>query len=540
MSYRNYFPYPEFRQQQEEVIQETIEAFDGGTDVVIIDAPTGFGKSPVNLCVGLTVGSTYYTTPQKNLRNQLEQEFSSKRDVAVLKARKDYVCGATKVPSDQCIVYREKMDPLTYKECSCTRHPNCTYWNHKKKAFDAPMSILTFAGLIVNSYLPPFYITPTGETIQLSFLDRELLIVDECHGLEEQVASLHAGFTIHRNRFVFNRDDVLRDIIWKRLMKRIPVNKTSSVKEYIPFLEQIIIEMNLIIRKFRDQKIIEKATNLKNKTFYLLEELKEGREWVVNRSTKRDWNTLNLSFKPIKVDRFLQKHIWRYGKKYLLTSATVPYPNDTREWLDRIGLSDKKFKRITVPMFFPIENRPIYLNKIAGSMNRNDLDKTWPIAIKNIKEILKLHSKDRGVIHASSYAQCKRLQEDIGGIYVHDTTDELDTVEGWINSGKRVLASPAIFEGADLKDELCRFQILLKVPYAFIGDARVNYLLYKKKDQNWYNNETMIKIVQAYGRAVRSKEDFASFYVIDAAFLPFYYKASFPNWFKEAIIFDEV
>ena len=110
-----------------------------------------------------------------------------------------------------------------------------------------------------------------------------------------------------------------------------------------------------------------------------------------------------------------------------------------------------------------------------------------------------------------------------------------DVIEEWSNSEKQILISPAIKEGVDLKDDLCRFQILLKVPYPNIKDARVNYLLNKKKDWKWYNCETVKDIVQMYGRAVRSPSDFAKFYIVDGSFtkLP---KKEFPQWFLEAII----
>ncbi|GAI61214.1 unnamed protein product [marine sediment metagenome] len=97
-----------------------------------------------------------------------------------------------------------------------------------------------------------------------------------------------------------------------------------------------------------------------------------------------------------------------------------------------------------------------------------------------------------------------------------------------------VLISPAIKDGVDLKDDMCRFQILLKVPYPNIKDARVNYLLNVKKDRDWYNNETAKDIIQTYGRAVRSPTDYAKFYIIDGSFRTFP-KKLFPRWFLDAL-----
>jgi len=110
-----------------------------------------------------------------------------------------------------------------------------------------------------------------------------------------------------------------------------------------------------------------------------------------------------------------------------------------------------------------------------------------------------------------------------------------EVIEEWINSKKRILISPAVKEGVDLKDDLCRFQILLKVPYPSLSDARVKYLLMEKNQWTWYFNETAKDIVQMYGRAVRTPTDHAKFYIVDGSFNDICKKATFPKWFLEAI-----
>ena len=55
------------------------------------------------------------------------------------------------------------------------------------------------------------------------------------------------------------------------------------------------------------------------------------------------------------------------------------------------------------------------------------------------------------------------------------------------------------------------------------------------KDSAWYNWQTSLRLVQAYGRSVRSKDDWAKTYVLDSAFGGFTRKNSLPEWFVEAI-----
>lgn len=74
-----------------------------------------------------------------------------------------------------------------------------------------------------------------------------------------------------------------------------------------------------------------------------------------------------------------------------------------------------------------------------------------------------------------------------------------------------VLISPSLYTGVDLKDDLSRFQIITKVQYPNLNDRWI----YAKRhlDRDWYNLQTALRLVQAYGRSIRSKEDWAKTYI---------------------------
>lgn len=44
------FPLPEIRPKQREVLQEICDAFNASYRFIVLEAPTGFGKSPVAVC----------------------------------------------------------------------------------------------------------------------------------------------------------------------------------------------------------------------------------------------------------------------------------------------------------------------------------------------------------------------------------------------------------------------------------------------------------------------------------------------------------
>jgi len=543
MIIEEYFPFKSFRPYQREIITKIKNDFENGIKVVILDGPTGFGKSPVNITLGKYFKPTFYTTPQIKLVKQLEKDFGPKKlaidggisDIMPLLGRNNYICRETNKPSDLCPIAIDK-------NISCKNY-ECIYWKQKEATINADISIITFAMLIINNYIK-------GES---RFLKRNLLIIDECHNLEDQVASLFCGFSISPYSFPsFFREPKKQNMpfcldnssqfiikngesIWDLIKKDIPNN--NKIEDHLPFLIKIQEICNATFNYCNNQREKQKISNLSRKINYLFKELKEERKWVINIVPKQNYTT--REFKPIKIDNFLKRMIWSQTNLIILSSATIPFQNQSEKWLKRLGLEDKPFSFHSIPMRFPVKNRPIIIKLMGGKMTNKKEDENWDANIKNIKTIISHHIKDRGVIHTQSYKRAERLAHDLNNydIFLHNKHEINDNIiTDWINSGKKILISPAITNGVDLKDELCRYQILLKIPYPSIGDARVSYLLNVKKDWNWYYQETMKEIIQAYGRAIRSENDFAKFYIIDGSFKDIYRKVRFPTWFSEAII----
>jgi ATP-dependent DNA helicase DinG len=69
------FPFPTLREKQSFVLKEIGAAFASGYRHIILEAPTGFGKSPVAVAAGLTLGSSYICTATKDLQTQYARDF---------------------------------------------------------------------------------------------------------------------------------------------------------------------------------------------------------------------------------------------------------------------------------------------------------------------------------------------------------------------------------------------------------------------------------------------------------------------------------
>jgi hypothetical protein len=158
-----------------------------------------------------------------------------------------------------------------------------------------------------------------------------------------------------------------------------------------------------------------------------------------------------------------------------------------------------------------------------------------------IDDLMTLHRNHKGIIHTTSYKQLNFIKENISQtnkrrlLMTDPDVPRDEVISEHTNSIKpTVLISPSLHLGLDLKDDLSRFQIITKVPYPDLGDRWINEK--RKIYEQWYIWQTPLRLVQAYGRSIRSKEDWAKTYVLDSAFGLFVKnKSILPHWFIQAI-----
>src|SRR4030042_2814260 len=84
------FSLPSFRDGQREAIEEIQEALDKGYKYVLLDAPTGLGKSRVAQAFAKAFASSHVVTPQKILQMQYKRDFA--KDMFIMMARGAYTC----------------------------------------------------------------------------------------------------------------------------------------------------------------------------------------------------------------------------------------------------------------------------------------------------------------------------------------------------------------------------------------------------------------------------------------------------------------
>jgi ATP-dependent DNA helicase DinG len=83
------FPFPDMRRNQSHVLNEIDNGFASGYKYILLEAPTGFGKSPVAIATARTLGTSYICTSTKDLQTQYARDFPFLR---VSKGKNNFIC----------------------------------------------------------------------------------------------------------------------------------------------------------------------------------------------------------------------------------------------------------------------------------------------------------------------------------------------------------------------------------------------------------------------------------------------------------------
>jgi Rad3-related DNA helicase len=629
------------------VINEICEAFNSGYKHILLEAPTGFGKSPVAIAVAMTMGSSYICTSTKDLQTQYSRDFSFlkvakgannfrclvKEDFIKNKTYRCGVCASddidecrhTSVEYGPCMtnesfqdhackyrtfvkdykvtnkgtkdeqIYINKSDEINYqkefsqwlhlKNLKYVKKPRewkpCEYFNQLNIALSSSHSIFNYSNFL--AFLPNSKI----------FHPRELLVLDEGHLLETEIVKFR-GLSITKRRWKryiqdlqmvdYGYDDLEQ---WTEFLIELETRMLTLVGN-TPMIELIALQRKIkynfrgitngeykskLPAASKDKRIIS-ASNLYDSDDEIAQKYQENisisnlniseelaadairdterltitinnilsnpRNWIISEIKKEDYEVIKVELKPLDISPYC-KHVFEKCSKVLIMSATILNP---KAFCRSVGLAyDKEVKFIQVKSDFPVENRPIYPMNIAYlNFNNLQLPEIKSSITKTVDNIMTIHKNDKGIIHTTSYEQLNFIKEKISQentrrLLVTDPEIQRDEIiQEHINSIKpTVLISPSLHTGLDLKGELSRFQIITKVPYPNKNDRWINAK--RNSNEDWYYWQTALKLVQASGRSIRSKEDWAKTYILDSAFGYFVNKNRniLPDWFIQAV-----
>ncbi|HEY7079635.1 MAG TPA: helicase C-terminal domain-containing protein, partial [Nitrososphaeraceae archaeon] len=289
-----------------------------------------------------------------------------------------------------------------------------------------------------------------------------------------------------------------------------------------------------------DELVIDAIRDTERLTKTINNILLNPNNWIVSEIKKENYEVVKVELKPLDVSTF-SKSLFDKCPKTLIMSATIL---NHKAFCRNVGLNPDEIKFIQVPSDFILERRPIIPLNVAYLNYNNLQSEEIKLAIaKTVDTIMLMHENHKGIIHTTSYEQLNFIKENVSQINARRllvTDPEVqrdDVISEHMKSTTKptVLISPSLHTGLDLKDELSRFQIIIKVPYPNKSDRWTNAK--RELDPEWYYWQTALKLIQAYGRSVRSKEDWAKTYILDSAFGYFVNKnkGMLPSWFIQAI-----
>ena len=545
------------RDAQRDAIGQIDAAFKRGVKVVALEMPTGGGKSWIAQTFARQIraqgGRSFVLTSQKILQDQYEADFPEP-EMVLLKGRNAYPCTHRKAKPDQdcskgvckkqnksllpeCVLGRPGRDGADDDEVQAEdmravvnleappERTSCPYWAQACTANQSDVTLFNFSSFLYQQRIGRF-----GR--------RDLLIVDEAHNIEPQLMSF------------------VELEMWENDLKQVSVEFSSRIrsgKDLSAFIEGFDI-VNRIKGRLEELGNLEGAARVKASmsdrdlwTVDVLEKLHfklevfqgflDKAEWVIEVEDRFRHGQQDrvLICRPLYAKGFARDLLFGKADRALCVSATL-LSKDV--WAKNLGLEEKEVEFVKLGSDFPVENRTIHL-EYAGSMNWNDKDATIPKLVTWLKDVcLKRHAGERGIIHAHSFDTASRIVKGVGDprLLLHSSgQDKREILRIHEARPDSVIVAPAFHEGVDLKDDLSRFQVIVKVPYPTTQDKVIAARM--RDDPEWYSWLTALKIVQSYGRSVRSKEDHAVTYITDKSFDGFKKRAwhLLPVWFKEAL-----
>ena len=563
----NYFPLKKIRNNQEKILHEIEEAIKSNIKYIFLEAPTGFGKSPIAITLASFLGSSHICTSTKDLQNQYSKDFNFIKEA---KGKRNFTCilkenegihetceyGPCQKNEDFDCLYKtrlsdykinglgtkfEHIDIGQFEKLKYIKKNNqqmrfesfewepCKYFHQKWISTKASHAIYNYKYFLSDLYFSNI------------ISKRELLVFDEVHNIESEVSDFKS--------FIINSDNITR--LFPKL--QLPNRKEEEIETWIEFCEdyketlldfmedfEYAMENNFLKEPFTEKNLIDCINREKNLDFVLTDMKTNKNNWLVTNIERKSKDLIRkITLTPLDISYYF-KEILEVSNYGLFMSATIL----NKEYLCKLtGLSQDKIKFIRVKHSdFPKENRPIYLMNIAWLNSRNILD-NLPIIAKTVNNIMSIHKNEKGIIHTTSYLQLEYIKNNLNKenlqrlIESGPTTDRIETLQRHSRNTKpTVLISPSFYQGLDLKDDLSRFQIIIKIPYPDLSDKKVVAL--RKKDINWYLWNTIVRLTQTYGRSIRSREDYASTYILDSNinYLLRNVNDMFPSWFIEAII----
>ena len=531
------------RPEQTQILNEIQKAVTAGKKFIIIQAPTGAGKSHVAATLAAASNppnaalvdliDSYETlrmdagggfmyanevmayepygcavmTVTKSLQEQYHSLFSNS---AMLKGKQNYVCV---VDEDfDCDLSPCMLTPKLLQECKLEN--KCPMLNARRAAWKSKFGVFNYS---VFMTMPDF------------LKKRQFFVCDEASELEDEMVK-HYSCSIEYaklnlselklEKLVTNiNGDAYRWLTDLSLALKEKVRETEDEFQKNKKNKRILIGQMARHRYYR--QLLERTTSVLQ-SWYKAEYITE-----ISKDT--------ATFTPLYVN-MLAQDFFKWGETVILMSGTII---DHQTYAQTLGIKPDEYVYIEVDSAFDPAKSPIYCDA-KTKLNYKNMATVLPGMVEKAIKICEHFPKDKGVIHTHTFKITDALVNRIKGqsrFLIRETGVNNETLlaEHYMRDDGTVLISPSLGFGTDLKDDFGRFSIIMKTPYLPLGSERIKRLA--EKSQQWYEMKALVSLVQMCGRTTRSIDDYSDTFILDGAALDLIRrnKAKIPTWFMKRL-----
>lgn len=497
-----FFPYGKSfkkpRSYQIETISQIHHAIEKGYKYIFLEACSGFGKSLIAATLSriYAEGKSYILAPTNQLLTPYEKLFND-FNLKKVKARRFFTCKRSRKYCSY--IYCKEFDCTKYKNLYLKKELNpkttCNYLYQLNEGLESDAIVCTYDYFFTEAFR------------EQNFLDkRKLIICDEGHNIDN-LASSGSKLMLYDMPLSLIGLDTEQEYMDLKETEDYYFFLTKAKHYYEEYLENHS-HLDLAKRRMYEKDLFK----IKNFLSYF----EEGDNNIAFEYIERDMGSNRWIFSPINTKQFVSDVLFDYSDVCIFMSSSI---FDYENFAYDLGINKDDVFVLRVPPIFDLSKNPVKVyNKFDMSYeNFEEIKyKTLPI----VDEILRNHKFEKGIIHTFNNDIKDFLFENLSDkrrLITHTTENRETQLERFKNSPlKLVFVSSSMDEGVDLPGDLCRFQILYKLPYPNTQDERISNRENTYEDgTDWYVYKMLTRLIQAYGRGIRFEGDYCKTYLLD-------------------------
>ena len=506
---------PEDRFSQWRPFQDdaVVRAISTSKRFVVINAPTGFGKTPVGISIARLIGGRgCYVVETKPLQRQIDNEMAGL--VFDVRGKGNYDCHLLNEQGVNGAAGRCDRAEALCDQC-VMKEKGCAYFDKWRGASRHDLVLTNYSyWLAINQY---------NEQGLGKF---DCLILDESHSASEHLSKS------------------LRVELSAQMLDHFNIKLLSEGRTIAEWAKWAGQHGPRLAQRAETLRLHAQASGLRAEQAKEMRQLKvlvgslgqlaaAGDDWIEDRSARSA--IADVAFEPVWPARYGER-LFRGIPKIVMMSATINLKS-----VELLGVPREEVELIEFPSSFPIARRPVvYVPTVQ--MRAGMSGEQLGTMVRRVDQVIDRRLDRNGIIPTVSFQRAKDVlrcsrHADIMMLNESKTTQTtVDRFKGRQNSAPAVLVSPSVATGYDFPGTEAEYIIIIKIPFPDTRGPVMKARQDADKDYGLY--VAALEMVQTAGRAMRSENDSCEIFVLDDQWAwarwKMREKGFLPAWFDEA------